>query len=63
MAKDPDQMQQRVDELGDDIEATRRRVEADGLLPEDDPGDRDPSLHDPDPDRPGDEGIPGEAPG
>ncbi|HLM65588.1 MAG TPA: hypothetical protein VK306_14925 [Acidimicrobiales bacterium] len=63
MAPDPDQMQQRLDDLEAGIEATRERAEADGLLPEDDPEDRNPTLADPHPATPGDEGIPGEATG
>lgn len=34
----PDRMQERLDELGEDIEATRKRAEADELLPTDDEG-------------------------
>lgn len=32
----PDEMQERLDELGETIEATRRQAQADDLLPEDD---------------------------
>lgn len=42
-----DEMQKRVDELGEDIEATRRQAEDDGLLPDSDP---DPTFIDPDAD-------------
>lgn len=63
MAPDPDEMQQRLDDLGESIDAARERAEADGLLPEDDPEDREATLADPDPADPGDDGVPGEATG
>jgi hypothetical protein len=34
----PDEMQQRLDDLGESIEATRRRAEEQDLLPDDDAG-------------------------
>lgn len=43
----PDEMQERLDELGEGIEAARRQAESDDLLPEDDEaggGDRDGST-------------------
>jgi hypothetical protein len=42
----PDQMQERLDELGDNIEATRRRAEADDLLPTEDGEDTDTPVGD-----------------
>jgi hypothetical protein len=49
---DPDEMQDRLDELGDDIEATRRQAEEDGLLPDSTPR---PTFIDPDGDGDSDE--------
>jgi hypothetical protein len=51
---DPDEMQERLDDLGDDIDATRRQAEEDGLLPDSTP---EPTFIDPDGD-----GDDGEAP-
>ncbi|HEX8803622.1 MAG TPA: hypothetical protein VF743_05500 [Acidimicrobiales bacterium] len=42
-------MQERVDELGESITAAAERAEDDGLLPEDDPADRRPTFADADP--------------
>lgn len=42
---DPDEMQEGLDELGDDIEATRRQAEEDGILPDSTP---EPTFIDPD---------------
>ena len=42
VSRRPDEMQERLDELEEGIEATRRQAQADDLLPEDDgthPGD------------------------
>jgi len=63
MAPTPDEMQQRIDELGEKIDRAREQAEADGLLPEDDPDERKPTLADPDPEHSGDEGMPGDATG
>lgn len=63
MAPTPEEMQRRLDELAESTAAARQQAERDGLLPEDDPAEREPTLADPDPARPGDEGIPGEATG
>lgn len=49
---DPDEMQERVDELGEEIDAARRQAVEDGLLP--DPHPR-PTFIDPDGD--GDDGA------
>jgi hypothetical protein len=62
-APDTDEMQQRLDELGDDIDRVREKAEADGLLPEDDPEDREPTLADPDPAHSGDDELPNDATG
>ena len=59
----PEEMQERLDRLGEGIESAREKAENDGLLPEDDPQDREPTLADPDPDSSGDEGLPGPATG
>jgi hypothetical protein len=56
-------MQRRLDELKESIDQAREQAEADGLLPEDDPDEREPTLSDPDPDEPGDEELPGSATG
>lgn len=63
MDKRTDEMQRRLDELGENIEAAREQAEADGLLPEDDADDREPTLENPDPDSAGEDDIPGEATG
>lgn len=63
MAPTPEEMQRRLDELAKETDSVRERAERDGLLPEEDPAEREPTLADPDPGRPGDEGIPGEATG
>jgi len=55
----PDEMQKRLEELGEGIDAARRQAKDDGLLPD----DEEPTLEDPDPDEPGDEGLPGHATG
>ncbi len=45
VADKPDQMQERLDELGESIEATRKQAEADDLLPDDEPERRgDPAF-------------------
>jgi hypothetical protein len=64
MASDLDGMQERLDNLEADTEAVREKAEADGLLPEDDPADMEPTLANPDP-QGGDhgEGVPGTATG
>lgn len=59
----PEEMQERLDRLGEGIESARNKAKADGLLPEDEPEERDPTLADPDPASPGDEGLPGSATG
>ena len=61
MPSEPDDMQRRLDELGEDIERSRRQAEADGLLPEDDP--HEPTFADPDPEHDGDDELPGDAGG
>lgn len=63
MAPTPDEMERRLNELEEGIEAARRRAEADGLLPEEEPAEREPTLADPTPGEKGDEGLPGEATG
>ena len=63
MAPSPDEMQERLDELGENIERVRDQAEADGLLPEDDPEDRKPTFADPDPGHSGDDEVPGDATG
>jgi hypothetical protein len=63
MPSEPDDMQRRLDELGEDIERSRRQAEADGLLPEDDPHERKPTFADPDPEHDGDDELPGDAGG
>ena len=65
MPSKPDDMQRRLDELGEDIERSRAQAKADGLLPEDDPHKRKPSLADPDPadDPDDDDELPGDATG
>jgi hypothetical protein len=63
MAPDPEEMQQRLDELGEDIDRTREKAEADGLLPEDDPEDREPTFADPDPEHEGQDEVPSDATG
>ncbi|HEY8525281.1 MAG TPA: hypothetical protein VIL48_09970 [Acidimicrobiales bacterium] len=62
MAPSPEEMQQSIDQLGRDTAAVREKAEADGLLPEDDPAERQPTLADPDPVRADDE-LPGSATG
>jgi hypothetical protein len=59
----PDEMQERLDQLGENIEAARDQAERDGLLPEDDPSERKPTLADPEPERSNDDGLPGTATG
>ncbi|HEV7762163.1 MAG TPA: hypothetical protein VGO78_24305 [Acidimicrobiales bacterium] len=60
----PDEMQRRLDELGEGIDAAREQAERDGLLPEDDPDERKPTLADPNPaGDPADDGMPGDATG
>jgi hypothetical protein len=63
MAPTPDEMQQQLDDLGDDIDRVREKAETDGLLPEDDPEDREPTLADPDPEQAGDDELPNDATG
>lgn len=63
MAPDPDQMQERLDELEEDIKRTREQAEADGLLPEDDPHQRKPTFADPDPEHSDGGGEPSDAAG
>lgn len=63
MAPDPEEMQQRLDELGDDIDKVREKAEADGLLPEDDAEEREPTFADPDPEREGQDEVPSDATG
>ena len=63
MAPDPDQMQDRLDELEEDIKQAREQAERDGLLPEDDPHERKPTFVDPDPEGSGEEGEPSDATG
>jgi len=58
-----DEEQERLDQLGRDIEATRRRAVDDGLLPETDPDEAKPSLADPDPEQAGDDELPPDAAG
>jgi hypothetical protein len=64
MAPTPDEMQERLEQLEAGTAAARERAEADGLLPEDDPDEVEPTLADPDGDlgQAGD-GMPGEATG
>jgi hypothetical protein len=45
------------------IDQALEQVEADGLLPEDDPDDGKPTLSGPDPNEPADEALPGSATG
>jgi hypothetical protein len=59
----PDEMQERIDRLGDDIKRAREQAEADGLLPEDDPKDREPTFADPDPEHSGDDEVPSDTTG
>ena len=49
---DPDKMQERLDEVGRDIDAAREQAEDDDLLPEDEAEEREPTLSDPAPGRP-----------
>lgn len=49
---DPDEMQERLDDLGEDIEATRRRAEEGGTIPDSTP---EPTFIDPDADGDSDE--------
>ena len=56
-------MQHRLDDLEADIKRTREQAEADGLLPEDDPEEREPTFANPDPAHPGDDEVPGQATG
>jgi hypothetical protein len=63
MPREPDEMQERLDRLGEEIESTREKAEEDDLLPEDEPEEREPTLADPDPETSGDEGLPGSATG
>ena len=60
---DPDEMQRRLDELGEGIDAAREQAERDGLLPEDDPDEREPTLADPNPGGADDDGMPSDATG
>jgi hypothetical protein len=60
----PDEMQRRLDELGEGIDAAREQAERDGLLPEDDADEREPTLADPNPGGDADDdGMPGDATG
>jgi hypothetical protein len=63
MTPTPEEMQHRLDKLAEDTAAAREQAERDGLLPEDDPDEREPTLANPDPATAGDEGIPGDATG
>lgn len=63
MGSTPEDMQRRLDELEENIDRAREQAERDGLLPEDDPSEREPTLADPDPEHRGDEELPGEAGG
>lgn len=63
MSGNPDEMQERLDKLGEGIESARERAERDGLLPEDDLEERKPTLADPQPENPEDDGLPGTATG
>jgi hypothetical protein len=60
-ATDTDAMQERLDELGDDIEDTERTAEEHGTIP----GKEEPTLADPKPDDPdvGGDGLPPAAAG
>jgi hypothetical protein len=63
MPRTPEEMQERLDRLGEGIESARRKAQADDLLPEDEPEEQEPTLADPEPASPGDEGLPGSATG
>jgi hypothetical protein len=63
MPRTPEEMQERLDRLGEGIESAREKAKKDDLLPEDEPEDREPTLADPEPTSPGDEGLPGSATG